>query len=242
MNKFFKMFGATGLLAGMLILGGCGEDAATPQGQVVKGPVNGAVVTGANGATFTTAANGKFPLFGGPYTATGGTYHDLATNTDKPAPVMRAQTNARNITVLTTLVNDNPTLKAKIESLGIKFDDALTTVTAGNKDAIALNEAVGVALASITTAGASTAEITSFITKIATELAATDPVTDEIAPTDIGNLVKDALTTTVFTTPAVIASVVTATTQITNTVTAVNNLPVGATLTGSTGSTGTTIK
>lgn len=30
MKKFFKMFGAAGLLAGMLILGGCGDDAAAP--------------------------------------------------------------------------------------------------------------------------------------------------------------------------------------------------------------------
>lgn len=240
MKSIFKGLSAVALSAALLIAGGCGSDSATPQGQVVKGPVNGAIVTGANGATHKTGADGKFPLFGGPYTTTGGKYHDLATNTDKDAPAMKAPANANNITALTTLVATNPAIQAKIESLGIKFDDALTSVTAGNRDAMALNESVGVALAAITTAGASTAEINSFISNLVTKLSATAPVTGEIAPSDIGILVNQALTTTVFTTPAVVTAVTTTTTQITNTVNQVNTIPVGTTLTGATGSTGTT--
>lgn len=240
MKSIFKGLSAVALSAALLVAGGCGSDSATPQGQVVKGPVNGAIVTGANGATFTTGADGKFPLFGGPYSTTGGKYHDLATNTDKDAPAMKAPANANNITALTTLVAANPAVQAKIESLGIKFDDALTTVTAGNRDAMALNEAVGVALASLSSAGATPTELNSFLTSLATDINSSPAPTGEVTPADIGALVASAVSATTFTTPAVVAAVATINTQVTNTVNVVATLPTGTTLTGATGSTGTT--
>ncbi len=237
MKSIFKGLSAVALSAALLVAGGCGSDSATPQGQVVKGPVNGAIVTGANGATFKTGADGKFPLFGGPYTTTGGKYHDLATNTDKNAPAMKAPAGANNITALTTLVAGDPAVLARIESLGIKYDDALTTVTSGNRDAMALNESVGVALATLTSAGATPTEINSFLTRLATDVKNQPAPTGEVAPADIGALVTSAITATTFTAPNVATTV---NTQVNATVTAVTTIPVGTTLTGATGSTGTT--
>lgn len=237
MKRIIKGLSAVALSAALLVAGGCGDDAATPQGQVVKGPVKGAIVTGANGATHTTGADGKFPLFGGPYSTTGGKYHDLATNTDKNAPALKAPAGANNITALTTLVAGNPAVQAKIESLGIKFDDALTSVTAGNRDAMALNEAVGVALASLVTAGATPTEVNTFLTNLATAVNNQPAATGEVPVADIGTLVTDAITATPFVAAGVAATV---NTQVTATTTAVGNLPVGTTLTGATGSTGTT--
>ncbi|MBC7961698.1 MAG: hypothetical protein H7Y05_01995 [Steroidobacteraceae bacterium] len=232
MKRIIRGLSAVALSAALLVAGGCGEDSATSQGQVVKGPVKGATVTGAKGATAVTDANGKYPLFGGPYVSTGGTYRDLATGAELQAPALRAPVGANNITPITTLINDNPEVKEEIESLGIKFDDALTTATAGNKDAIALNEAVGGVLSTLKSKGGNDTESKSFIGKLATEIKSKGKANGEVATAEIGNRVKNAVTATPFTTAAVIAAVETIKAEITKTCNEVEAIKPGEDLPG----------
>jgi hypothetical protein len=103
MKKFFKMFGVVGILAGMLMLSGCGDDGtATTSGRVVKGPVNGAKITYSDATTETSTSEGYYTYKGLAVTTTGGTYTDLNGAT-KSAPDMATPAGKANVTPLTTI-------------------------------------------------------------------------------------------------------------------------------------------
>lgn len=171
------MFGAAGLLAGMLMVSGCGSDDNSPpvaQGKVVKGPVYLAKVYDVNGIYFTdTDKNGNFQMTAtGPYTTTGGTYYPLdefghAATTPIAAPPMSAPAGVSQITPLSTLVNQasiaaaKPTAtQAEKDNLlkllavidangGLKTD--LSVKTTANSALLNLNETIGAVLASVAT-------------------------------------------------------------------------------------------
>ncbi|BCS55026.1 hypothetical protein [Geobacter sp. SVR] len=233
MKKFLKMFGFVGLLAGMLMVAGCGDDAAkAPTGKVVKGPVNGATVSFANSAlTATTDANGNYTILvpGAAVTSTGGTYFDLATNTSKTAPTLTAAAGATAITPITTVLNQlsgqaKIDFTAALTKLGITnpLTDSLATVTSSNRVAITLNEILGDAIAS----GASNTDVNTFAANIATSVNTTVPASESaLATAASGAAAGTSISTTSFNTIA----------------DAVNELPNNGTLpTGSTGGTGGT--
>jgi hypothetical protein len=164
---------AIALVAGLMACGS--SDSSTPQGQVTKGPVNGSTVKDKDGVVMgITDANGMFPMSGeGPFTSTGGTFVDLATGVVTAAPDLKAPAGAKNITPITTLVAENPNdtaLLEKIKSLGIAFDDSLSTVTAANKDAITLNECIGAAIFQIKKSGGDDIKVKAFLTSSAVKV------------------------------------------------------------------------
>lgn len=164
---------ALALVAGLVACGS--SDGATPQGQVTKGPVNGATVKDKDGVILgVTDANGMFPLSGlGPFTSTGGKYVDVATGVVTAAPDLKAPAGANNITPITTLIAENPNdtaLLEKIKSLGIAFDDPLSSVTATNKDAIALNECIGAAMVQIKKSGGDDIKVKAFLSSAASKV------------------------------------------------------------------------
>lgn len=190
-----KVLGGAAVIALVAGLAACGDDRSAPTGQVTKGPVEGATVKDKNGVVIgKTDSNGKFPLYGeAPFTTSGGQYVDLATKTKMNAPDLKAPAGAKNITPITTLIAENPALKAKIESLGIKFDDPLSTVTAANKDAIALNECIGAALTTIIKNGGSSS-IAAFLSQVATQLSNLTVTAGQANLEDIENLMVAAST------------------------------------------------
>lgn len=161
MKKFFKMFGAAGLLAGMMMLGGCGGDSSVPYGSsgfgyVVKGPVAGATVTYSSGAKVTSSTvDGSFIYNGLAVTTSGGTYTDLAGVTTRKAPPMAGLAYKANVTPLTTIyaaatASDQAKLQTLIGGVTNSIDYAtlggknITTANGNNALLIArLNETIG---------------------------------------------------------------------------------------------------
>src|SRR3990172_8449471 len=133
MKKTLGMFSIAALLAGMLLVGGCGGsgDSVLPpgagpvippppveEGFAIKGPVIGATVRYSDDTTAVTGIDGNFP-----YKATlsvrttGGTYRD-ANNLLRQSPDMSAPPGMRNVTPLTTLYNNaSPEDRVKLVAL-----------------------------------------------------------------------------------------------------------------------------
>lgn len=163
MKKFMKMFGAAALLAGMMMAGGCGDDAAqTPQGRLVKGPVTGAIVTDVTGKEMTTqTVNGYFPAIGtGPYKSSGGKYFNLKadgsgydTSVELNAPPLTAPIGTTQLTPLSTVCANASAADAKIitdalAAAGLSLNSDLSVPTVANKNTFALNESLGTILSS----------------------------------------------------------------------------------------------
>lgn len=147
------------------MLAACGSSHKSSQGQVVKGPVNGATVTfdGDATKTSTTNENGYYKILqkGVEVTSTGGKYIDIATGTIANAPDMKAEAGATVITPITTVMADmtdaeKADFKQALKELGINnpltFSPA--KVTAATKEATELNEILGFALVNTTPAKA----------------------------------------------------------------------------------------
>jgi hypothetical protein len=157
MKKFLMMFGAVGLLAGMLMLSGCGDDSKANTGKLVKGLVSGEVVKDTAGTTLTgttgTGIDGLFTLGGnGSYVSSGlGKYTPLtatgAAGTAVFAPVMKLS-GGSIMSPLSTLVYNDTTGKvlANLKLLGIDLNTDLSVKTATNANAMIYNEAVGAIL------------------------------------------------------------------------------------------------
>lgn len=148
-KKVVRYFAGLGVVASMALTAGCGgSDPAPvgPSGQVIQGPVSGArvfadkklagsafgnFVIDADEAATQTVTNGQ-----GGYTlpvAPGYDYVIVAqsggvdTITGVTSMQLIAPAGARNVTPLTTIVALQPTVKSKIESLGVSFDDNIAT-------------------------------------------------------------------------------------------------------------------
>lgn len=234
MKKFFKMFGAAGLLAGMLMVGGCGssDDSATPQGRVVKAPVAGATVTYSDGTSTTTDSNGYYAYKGLAVTTAGGTYPDM-NGVSRPAPNMATPAGKTNVTPLSTLfVNASPADQAKITALlGTASIDTVVVGTisgASNVLVAKLNETLGEVLTQVKEGNATPSA--AFIAGMAAQVATLTPAT---AATTTGLL--DALKANVVEAPVTIDE--------TKVIAIADKTIEGAVVPANTGSTGgTTIK
>jgi hypothetical protein len=261
MKKFFTMFGAAGLVAGMLMVGGCGSDHDAPpvaQGKVVKGPVVGATVKDANGVTVgTTDATGSFPLTGtAPYYSTGGTYVTLnadgTAGTAIAAPPMSTPAGVSQITPLSTLVNQATIAAAKPTATADEKADLLKLLAV-----IDANGGLSTDLSVKTTANSALLNLSETIGAVLASVATTSPTSLATAETAMIAAVTSLSATATNTTAAVLAAVSTeltltlptlatalntvATTASTGTTAApIGALPTPPASTGSTGSTGGT--
>lgn len=235
------------LLAAAGMMYGCGDSDSTPAeqtGKVVKAPVKGAKIKFEGFDNYSTRSNasGVFGIRhpGAKMTCSGGTYVDLATNTEKSAPDMQAPADAQNITPLTTAVATAATpaaadaLKAALVKLGISYDAPLDAVnaTGTNRAAIAINEILGNLMADPAVNSVSVASfVTNLVTRInlqvttATDLSNPDSIKGIVAAaaTAVGGSVNTSVSATV---DAIVAEVKT--------------LPVNAPLPTPTGTTGGT--
>lgn len=258
MKNFLKMFGAVGLLAGMLMAGGCGDDNVTPSGRVVKGPVSGAVVTDSKGVVISTQTNsGGYFTVGGtaPYTTNGGTYFPLTASGTYSAvavnaPPMSAPAGATQITPLSTLFTTLTAAQqaALLTKLGLgSLNDDLAVKSAANTKAFTLSETVGAVLTQAVTNGASLAQINTIASSMATAIntsltaAATVDTAAITAAVTAGIAAIPAATVPAAITGTLAAAATTATTGAG--VLVAGTVPAAPALsTGSTGSTGTIVK
>jgi hypothetical protein len=165
MKKYFKMFGVVGLLAGMMMVAGCGDDNAA-KGRVVKGPVSGAKVTDSLGTVLTySTTNGYFNLGGtAPYSSNGGQYYALnaagtAYSVLTSAPPLTAPAGTTQLTPLSTAYEnataaDKLVITDALKKAGLTLNSDLSVKTTANANAYILNETVGTYLATlVNTAG-----------------------------------------------------------------------------------------
>ena len=234
MKKFFKMFGAAALLAGMMMVGGCGDDAAAPVGKVVKGPVGGATVTYVGGGTAVTNTDGSYPYTGAAVTTTGGTYTDL-NGVSRTAPNMSTPAGKANVTPLTTLfVNASVADQAKLLTLlGVaSIDTAVVGTVSGATNVLVakLNESLGEVLTQFKAAGVT--PTAAYLQDLAAQAATLTPTTALVA----ANIVAAVNATTAPHAGVVINTVAVAAIA--------DKAKEGAVIpaTGSTGSTGTVVK
>ena len=227
MKANFKMIGAGLMMSGLLVVSGCGSDnnyTAAPKvtGKVVKGPVNDATVTAADGKTTAkTGVDGSFTIGAvGPYSTTGGVYVPLKADgtpgTPVAAPNMSCPVGVTQITPISTLVQQATVaaatgdatavaalakLKALVEANGGLNVD-LSTKTAANAGLLTLSETVGAVLAaaanSSTTPATALAALTAATNALITSVAAIPTTTTLAAALTAGTLtatINAAITT-----------------------------------------------
>lgn len=200
MKKFIIMFGVAALLTGILMAGcGGGGGDATATGSVVKGPVNGAIVSFAGSTeTSVTDASGKFVIKvpGAAITSTGGTYYDVATGTAKAAPTLSAEAGATAVTpittVLTTLSGAAKTeFVTALAKLGVSnpLTATLDTKSPALAAAITLNELLGDAIVKNT----NTVNLGTFVSSIAASV--NSPSATTFSETTIATIATTAAAT-----------------------------------------------
>ena len=198
MNCFFRKVGAAGLVAGMLLAGGCGSDDSNPQGQVVKGPVVGAKVTYKDGKSVTTDANGYYASNGQAVTTSGGSYTDM-NGAFRTAPDMASPAGKSNVTPLTTLyVNASPADQEGLLALlggRTSIDTVVTGTVSGATNVLVakLNESLGEVLTQIRDGKAVTSP--AYLAGLATQVAklTSTPTAADIVNAINANTVKSAV-------------------------------------------------
>ena len=239
MKKFLKMFGAAGLVAGMLMVGGCGDSDSKTQGKVVKAPVSGATVTYSDGTTTTTNSNGTYTYNGLAVTTSGGTYTDM-NGTVRNAPDMATPAGKINVTPLTTLyANASSADQVKLLALlgTASIDTVVTgTVTGATNVLVAkLNESLGEVLTQLNDGGA--APSVAYLAGLATQIATLTPTTALTATNIVAAINANTVTTTVTIDTTAVAAIA----DLTNEGSVVPTTgPTTPASTGSTGSTGGT--
>ena len=200
MKRFLKIFGAAGLVAGMLMAGGCGDSDSKTQGKVVKAPVNGATVTYSDGTTTTTGSNGTYTYNGLAVTTSGGSYTDM-NGAVRHAPDMATPAGKTNVTPLTTLyVNASDADKVKLlDLLGTASIDTVVTGTvtgATNVLVAKLNESLGEVLTQLNDRGTAAPSAT-YLAGLAAQIATLTPTTALAATSIVAAINANTVPTTV---------------------------------------------